>query len=73
MNVPANPNFEGDGLINFGSATAGVGDDLITLGLGFRSRLTEDLTAGFAWEFPLSDDNETLIDDRFTFDLVWEL
>ena len=72
VNDPAEPRFEGDGLINFGSGFADRGDDLVTLGVGFRSRLSECLTSGFAWEFPLTDDEETLIDDRFTFDLIWE-
>jgi hypothetical protein len=64
--------FEGGDLINLGAANAGDNRDLVTLGLGFRSHLTERLDLGFAYETPLTDEEAGLMDDRFTVDLVWK-
>jgi len=65
-------NFEGGDLINFGAANSGVNEDIVTIGLGFRSRLSQAVTVGFAWETPLTDEKENLMDNRFTADLIWE-
>ena len=46
--------------------------DAVTLGLGFRSRINDNATLGFAYEIPLTDDENGLLDDRFTVDLVWK-
>lgn len=73
VNGVASPTFEGGDLVNFGSAAAGINDDIVTFGVGFRSRLSDDVTAGFVWEMPLTDEEENLMDNRFTIDLVWEL
>ena len=45
--------------------------DLITAAIGFRSRLSENIDVGFACEMPLSEDNNSIMEDRFTVDLVW--
>jgi len=64
--------FEGHDLLNFGAANAGLNRDLITAAIGFRSRLTNSVDVGFAYEAPLSDSNDSIWKDRFTFDLVWK-
>jgi len=66
--VPAVAPGEGADLINWG---AGNSTDYVTLGLGFRSRLTDDISVGFAYEIPLSDEEDNITDDRFTFDATW--
>lgn len=58
---------EGYDVINFGSSLA---DDVtqLTVGAGFRSRLTKNVDLGFAYEKAVVAP-EGLFDDRFTFDL----
>jgi hypothetical protein len=68
-NVTALP-FEGADLINWG-ATMGDDNDYATMAIGFRSRLSESVDIGFAYEFALTDDEDNITDDRFTLDLVW--
>jgi len=59
---------EGDGLINFG--TSGVaGNDLVTFALGARTVLSQNISLGGAYEFPLSNRRD-LIQNRFVFDLI---
>lgn len=69
--VPVAASFEGNDLLNFGAANASQNRDLVTAAVGFRSRITESVDLGFAYEIPLTDDEESIIDDRFTVDLVW--
>ncbi|MDP7630230.1 MAG: hypothetical protein QGF03_06580 [SAR324 cluster bacterium] len=68
--VPAVAQFEGADLLNWGAANA-TDNEYVTLGLGFRSRLTPSLSIGFAYEIPLTDESDNITDDRFTLDLVW--
>ncbi|MFK7851318.1 MAG: hypothetical protein AB8D78_10095 [Akkermansiaceae bacterium] len=68
--VPAVANFEGSDFFNFGAANAG-GTDLITVALGFRSRIADGISIGAAYEIPLTDDSTSVIDDRITLDAVW--
>ncbi len=70
--VPANVPFEGGDLINWGSANGDENRDFVTLGVGFRSRLCASSTLGFAYEVPLTDEEDGLMDDRFTMDVVWK-
>lgn len=69
--VPQNVQFEGGDLINWGATNADMNRDFVTLGVGFRSRLGANSTLGFAYETPLTTEEDGLMDDRFTFDLVW--
>lgn len=66
--VPSVAPSEGADLINWG---AGSSEDYVTLGLGFRTRVSENLILGFAYEIPLTDENDNLTEDRFTIDAVW--
>lgn len=58
---------EGYDVINFGSSQAG-GVTQMTVGAGFRSRLTQKIDFGFAYELAVLSP-EGLTDDRFTFDV----
>ncbi len=69
--VPAVAAFEGFDLLNFGASNAGRNRDLVTAAVGFRSRVAETVDLGFAYEFPLTDKKDGIIEDRFTLDLVW--
>ena len=69
--VPANAAFEGGDLINLGARHAGINRDSVTAALGFRSRLNPALDLGFAYEFPVTDQNDGLLENRFTIDMVW--
>jgi hypothetical protein len=63
--------FEGSDLLNFGAANAGQNRDLVTAAVGFRSRLTESVDLGFAYEVPLTSDDDSVIDSRITVDMIW--
>lgn len=63
--------FEGNDFFNLGAANAHQNRDLVTAALGFRSRITEDVNVGVAYEVPLTNDEDGLWDDRLTIDLVW--
>ena len=70
--VPGAAVFEGGDLINLGATNANQNKDAVTLGVGFRSRLTENITSGVAYEFPLTDDQDGLMDSRLTIDMIFE-
>lgn len=67
--VPAVAQSEGADLLNWG-ASHSSDSDYVTLGLGFRSRIADNISLGFAYEFPLTEEEENITDDRFTVDLV---
>jgi len=69
--TPVVATFEGNDLLNFGAANATQNRDLVTAAIGFRSRITDNITTGFAYEIPLTSENDSVIDDRFTLDLIW--
>ena len=63
--------FEGNDFFNLGAANAHENRDLVTAAIGFRSRITDCVNIGAAYEIPLTDDKNSLWDDRFTVDLIW--
>lgn len=69
--TPVVATFEGNDILNFGAANASQNRDFVSAAIGFRSRITDDVNVGFAYEVPLTDSNESIFDDRFTFDLIW--
>lgn len=71
-NVPAVINFEGGDLFNLGAANAGQNRDLVTAAVGFRSRITDSVDLGLAYEMPLTDEEASLMEKRVTLDLVWK-
>ncbi len=70
--VPVVATFEGSDLLNFGAANSGMNRDLVTAAIGFRSRINELVDVGFAYEIPLTPEDDSVIEDRFTLDLVWK-
>ncbi|MFK7909565.1 MAG: transporter [Akkermansiaceae bacterium] len=68
--VPAVATFEGADLLNWGAANSD-GADYATLAVGFRSRLSEQCSIGLSYEFSLTDEEDNITDDRFTFDLTY--
>ena len=70
--VPAVVDFEGGDLINLGAKNAGSNRDFVSLALGFRSRITDSIDIGAAYEIPLTDDESSLMDERITVDLIWK-
>lgn len=71
-NVPAVIKFEGGDLFNLGAANSHQNRDLVTAAIGFRSRLTDSIDAGAAYEMPLTNDENSLMEARVTVDLVWK-
>jgi hypothetical protein len=69
--VPVVAGFEGNDLLNFGASNASMNRDLVTAAFGFRSRLCSTVDLGLAYEIPLTDQNDSIISDRWTLDLVW--
>jgi hypothetical protein len=70
--VPGVIEFEGGDLFNLGAANADENRDLVTVALGFRSRLSESVDIGVAYEVPLTDEEASLMEKRITLDLVWQ-
>jgi hypothetical protein len=70
--VPAVATFEGSDLLNFGASNASDNRDLVTAAIGFRSRVAESVDLGFAYEVPLANEHDGILEDRFTVDLVWK-
>jgi hypothetical protein len=70
--VPGVVQFEGGDFFNLGAANAGNNRDFVSAAVGFRSRITPSVDLGFAYEFPLTDESDSLMKDRFTLDLIWK-
>ena len=70
-NVPAIVQFEGGDVFNLGAQNAGDNRDFVSAAIGFRSRITDKIYAGAAYEFPLTNEEDSLMDKRITLDLVW--
>jgi hypothetical protein len=69
--VPSVVEFEGGDLFNLGASEASANRDFVTAAVGFRSRITDSITAGAAYEVPLTNEEDSLMKDRITLDLVW--
>lgn len=70
--VPAAINFEGGDLFNLGAVHADQNRDFVSAAFGFRSRLTDCIDVGAAYEIPLTDDENSLMSERITVDLIWK-
>jgi hypothetical protein len=70
--VPAIVEFEGGDFFNLGASNATENRDFVTAAIGFRSRLTESVDLGLAYELPLTNDENSLMKERVTLDLVWK-
>jgi hypothetical protein len=70
--VPAVVNFEGGDFFNLGAVNAGENRDFVSAAFGFRSRITDKIDVGAAYEIPLTDEESSLMSERITLDLVWK-
>jgi hypothetical protein len=70
--VPVIAEFEGGDFFNLGASNATENRDFVTAAIGFRSRLTESVDLGLAYELPLTNDEDSLMKERVTLDLVWK-
>ena len=68
--VPAIATFEAGDLVDWGALNAGIHDDLVTMAVGCRLNAPKLPNADFgvAWEFPLTDEEATIMKDRLTVD-----
>jgi len=71
--VPSIAKFEGGDLINLGASNADDNSNFVSLALGARYRVNENIDLGAAYEFPLTDDEASLMESRVTVDMVWNL
>ncbi|MEO8614129.1 MAG: hypothetical protein ABI600_03230, partial [Luteolibacter sp.] len=70
--VPQIAKFEGGDYFNLGSKNAADNRDFVTASVGFRSRLSKSVDVGVAYELPLTDEEDSLMKERVTLDLVWK-
>lgn len=71
--LPAVVGFEAGDLVNWGAANANRNPNFVTGALGFRiTPPGKPYTFGAAWEAPLTTENEGLLENRFTVDMVWK-
>ncbi len=71
--VAAVASFSGCDIVNLGGAHSTENEDWVSLALGFRYRLTKWLTIGASYEFMLTDEEESLIDNRLLIDAIISL
>jgi len=69
--VPAVIEFEGGDLFNLGGLNSSDNRDFVSAAIGFRSRISDAVNIGCAYEIPLTDDSDSLMKDRLTLDLIW--
>lgn len=69
--VPVVAQFEGSDFFNIGAGNADQNRHLVTAAVGFRSKITDRIQTGVAYEIPLTDAESSVIDSRLTVDLVW--
>jgi len=70
--VPVVAAFEGMELLNFGASNASQNRDFVSAAIGFRSRVTDQVDLGLAYEVPLTSKGDSIMEDRVTLDLVWK-
>lgn len=61
-------NFEGGDLLDLGSNDV-AGNDIVTMAIGGRAKLTQSIITGVGWEFPLTNRRD-LLHDRLYVDLI---
>jgi hypothetical protein len=70
--VPAVVEFEGGDLFNLGAVNSDDNRDFVSMAFGFRSRITDNVDIGAAYEIPLTNEDNSLMESRVTVDLVWK-
>lgn len=68
--LPAAATFEAFDLFNLGGSNADINRNLVTFAVGSRFRVCEMADLGFGWEFPVTEQKESVIEDRFYIDMV---
>jgi hypothetical protein len=63
--------FEGGDAINLGSSKSLSHRNFVTLALGMRWRTFKRMDWGFAWETPLTKQQNSLMQNRYTIDVVF--
>ena len=66
----ANPNLEGLDIANLGTSDT-QGQNYTNFALGFRYKINDAMNMGFAWESPLSDNDDGMFDERYTLDFIY--
>lgn len=69
--VPGIVEFEGSDFFNLGAVNSDENRHLVTAAVGFRSKITDSIQTGLAYEMPLTSDENSVIESRLTLDLVW--
>jgi len=69
--VPSVVRWEGGDLINLGGSNADDNPDYVTAALGLRVQATEALSLGAAYEIPLTDEENGLLESRLTIDAIY--
>ena len=69
--VPAAVEFEGGDVFNLGAVNSDENRDFVTAAFGFRARLTDAINVGIAYEIPLTNEEDSVMDERVTVDLIW--
>ena len=65
-----NNNLDAVDIANLGTSNS-EGNNYFNIGIGFRYKFTDNLTFGAVFETPLSDSNDGLFRERYTFDLIY--
>jgi hypothetical protein len=63
--------FEGNDFFNLGAQNSHENRDLVTAAFGFRSRIMDNVDIGAAYEIPLTNEEDSLYEERVTVDLIW--
>jgi hypothetical protein len=69
--VPMVATFEGGDLFNLGSDNAEDDPNLATLSIGARILISDSVSLGLSYEWPLTDEEESLFEDRFNANLTF--
>lgn len=75
--VPSVANFEGGDLINWGASNSSRNKNIVTMALGSRFRVLDNYSfinnvdIGVAYEFPLTEKRNNLMESRWTFDIAF--
>ncbi len=69
MNV-INDNMSGVDLLNLGTSDT-QGNNYTNMAFGFRYKFTEALTMGAAYETRIGKSDDSMFDDRYTFDFIY--
>lgn len=71
--VPSVARFEGGDLVNLGASHADDNADFVSAAIGLRYNTCSAATVGVAYEVPLTNDEDSLMDYRVTADVIIKL